>query len=648
MTRMSRRAFLRGTVALGAGAILYKFTNGWSIATAANGDEAYQLRIVHTNDHHARIEPTASVTIASGVTRDLGGVSRRKTLFDQIIADNTPPVGIPRDLLFLDAGDVFQGTLYFNQYQGQADLEFYNQLGYAAMAIGNHEFDSGDQVLADFIAGANFPILAANITAGAASPLAALYEEGSVTGGKWGPWTIIDNTTTGGKKIGIFSLTTADTANISSPSAAVTFNGDYIAVAQQRIDALRTTLGCEIVIALTHISYLDDVALAQGVRGLNLIVGGHSHSSLLSAAQSTQPTGAPRVDGPYPTVVEDLDGKSVIVVTDWEHGKWVGDLLVSFTATNEIREVVAADTLIRPVWAGGIRDGRELIADEGAEIVPNAAFETRIAELAGPLDELRRTKIGETTVLLSNAASVVREREAPLGNLVADALRELALGFGGNPQNLPIVTIINGGGLRSTIPVGDITIGSMLEVLPFGNTVALVDLTGAQLLAALENGVSALGGTAGTGRFAQVAGLRFKFARTRLPAIQGNPTGTPPVAAQRGERVLSVEVREGTTFQPLDLQKVYRVVTNDFMVRGGDSYFVFTEGGDRADPTVGGGTNQVDTKLLMVDAVIDYIRAQTGGIVSPEVEGRITEIRYAYLPFAAQPTVAAPEFVTVR
>ena len=176
MPNLSRREFLKGVVALGAGAVLYKYSDGsYRIAIASAGAVTYQLRIIHTNDHHAHIDP---VTLTIGKTpdnkdaiRNFGGVSRRKTLFDQIRAEPLPADPLKQDRLFLDAGDVFQGTLYFNLYEGAADHWFYNRLGYHAVAVGNHEFDKGDQTLADFISGpagepSTFPVLSANITVG--------------------------------------------------------------------------------------------------------------------------------------------------------------------------------------------------------------------------------------------------------------------------------------------------------------------------------------------------------------------------------------------------------------------------------------------------------------------------------------------------
>lgn len=163
----------------------------------AAGPEAYKLRIIHTNDHHARIEP---VTGGTPVAPIHGGVSRRKVLIDAIRAEGG-------NQILLDAGDVFQGTLWFTQYLGQADLEFYNALGYEAMTIGNHEFDKGQQPLVDFIKRTSFPVLSANLVADASSPLAGLYK----------PWIVKE---IGGQKIGIFGLTTEETRSSAAPAPA--------------------------------------------------------------------------------------------------------------------------------------------------------------------------------------------------------------------------------------------------------------------------------------------------------------------------------------------------------------------------------------------------------------------------------------------
>jgi 5'-nucleotidase / UDP-sugar diphosphatase len=612
MHKMSRRSFLKGTVLLGTGVVLTRYTGGgFRITMAAAGEEVYKLRIIHTNDHHARIEP-ANLTIAAGVTRDFGGVARRKTLFDTIRAEAD---GL--DKLFLDAGDVFQGTLYFNKFEGQADLFFYNALGYDAMAVGNHEFDRGDEILANFIKDAQFPILSANISVAESSPLAVLAVTGDDTpDGNLGQRTII--TTASNEKIGIFGLTTPDTGILSSPSNAVTFATDLAAVAQAQVNAL-VAAGCTKIIALTHLGYEVDLNLAQNTRGIDVIVGGHSHTPLIPDHQTSLPLGVTRVAG-YPTVVKDLDDNHVAVVTDWEWGKWVGDLVVGFDAEGRITSVASAASgsavtgAIHPVWAGGISGDRELIAGEEAPIEPDETFQTKIDEEYKPeIVALQTQVIGQTAVFLDGDRPNVRSRETNLGNLITDAMRKrIQQATGDNPENHPIVAITNGGGIRSSIAIGDVTVGQVISVLPFGNTLARVDLTGAQVIAALENGVSQV--ESGAGRFPQVSGLRFTWDRNSAP----------------GSRIVSVEVLEEEAaaptrytldeiYVPLDLARTYRVVTNNFMLTGGDGYSTFAA-----------GENPLDTQLIMADEVQEYIAARSP--VNVSTDGRITAIYRHWMP----------------
>ncbi|MGB9633960.1 MAG: metallophosphoesterase, partial [Chloroflexaceae bacterium] len=360
MTTLSRRRFLKGAVALGAGAVLYRYSGGWKIMLAA-GPEVRQLRLIHTNDHHSRIEPATGITIRAGTTsgtRSLGGVSRRRTIFDRIRADTswTTNPTYQQDKIFVDAGDIFQGTLYFNAWRGEADHFFYNNLGYDAVTIGNHEFDLGDQALADFIRGTvysnsaltTFPIVSANITASGSSPLAPLFE-GDLwsTPGRWARAVI--RALPSGERVGIIGLTTAETPNIASPSRDVTFGADYAAIIQPLINTLRgAPNNCRTVICLSHIGYEGDRALAATVRGLNIIVGGHSHTPLLPAGLGLTPGVAPVA--PYPQIVKDLDNEDVVIVQDWEWGKWIGDLIVGFDADGRVSSVGSASAVI-PVWA---------------------------------------------------------------------------------------------------------------------------------------------------------------------------------------------------------------------------------------------------------------------------------------------------------
>ncbi|MGG6293152.1 bifunctional metallophosphatase/5'-nucleotidase [Leptolyngbya sp. AN02str] len=509
----------------------------WQLPATSNKQPAFTLRILHTNDHHARVE-----AVSAGTAGMLGGVARRKTLFDQLRAESAAEE-VP--LLALDAGDVFQGTLYFTQFKGQADLEFYNALDYAAVTIGNHEFDAGAETLANFIDGAEFPILSANVVAEAPSPLA----------GKIQPWVIQD---VAGERIGIFGLTPEDTAILSSPGEGITFLNAQAAAAAS-VQSLQAE-GVDRIIGLTHIGFVGDRQLAQSINGIDVIVGGHSHTPLGDMPGATEG---------YPVIVSAPNGDNVVIVTDWEWGKYLGDLTVRF---DSVGRVVAWEEAPRPV--------DETVAED-------PGFANRVAAYAEPLTVLRQTVIGQTLVDLDGDRALVRSGETNLANLIADAMLEKM-----RPEGAQIA-ITNGGGIRASIPSGEITIGQVLEVLPFGNTLAFADLTGRQIRAALESGLSQA--EEGAGRFPQVAGLYL--------------TWDPKAPA--GQRITALRLIDSTgRMRLLRPDATYRVVTNNFMLNGGDGYSVFTE-----------GQNPYTSGFDMADSVIDYI--STNSPIELQPDGRI-------------------------
>ena len=499
-------------------------------------ESRFSLRILHTNDHHAHLEP-----VKFG-DRLLGGIARRRTLIEQIRAESKTN---QEPLLLLDAGDIFQGTLYFNQYLGQADLDFYNALAYDASTIGNHEFDRGQQVLADFIAKAKFPIISANIDIAPESPL---Y-------GKVRPWHVLDIQ---GEKIGMFGLTTPDTAILASVGDGVKFT-DPIAAARKSVLALKQQ-GINKIVALTHIGFDNDVLLAQKVSDIDIIIGGHSHTSVGNI---------PKANHPYPLVEKNGTKEPVLVVTDWEWGKYLGDLSVSFDRTGKLI-----------AWAG-----KPHVLD--ASIKPNPEFADKLKAYAAPIEALRQKIIGKSLVALDGDRVKLRTSETALGNLIADAI------LAKTKVDRVQVVLINAGGIRNGFPLGDITMGHVLEALPFGNTITRVELTGNQLTEALESGVSMA--EQGEGRFPQVAGIRFVW-DSKLPA---------------GKRVTKVEVKDASgKFQLLNPKDIYRVATNNFLASGGDGYRSFAE-----------GENLLETGYLLSDAIAEYITAKSP--LQVKIENRI-------------------------
>ena len=496
-----------------------------------------EITLLHTNDTHAHLEsfqPWGDVL--------QGGVARRYTAIQQVKAEGG-------NVILVDAGDAFQGTLFFNVWQGEEEAYFMNALGYQAMAVGNHEFDSGPAALANFINLADFPVLSANIDASAEPTLAGLIPA----------YTVLD---VAGEQVGIFGLTTEETSFISSPGPNVVFN-DNVASAQATVTELEG-LGINKIVALTHQGYSADLALAAAVDGIDVIVCGHSHT-LLGSMEGAE--------GPYPTEVTSPAGDTVLIVSAHEWGKYLGRIDLTFTTDG--RAVIYT--------------GEPIFIDEGFAEDPTIAAD--VATFAEPIAELMNTVVGQAAVHLEGTRALVRSQETNLSNLICDAML-----WETSAENTQIC-IMNGGGIRASIPPGDVTMGQVLEVLPFGNQIATFGLTGADVWAALENGVSCHEDQCG--RFPQVGGLRYVFDPSQ----------------EAGSRIVSVDVKNsGGGYDPIDPDTVYKLVSNDFMRGGGDGYDMFAN--NAIDP--------YDSGAVLADAVANYIGGNSP--VSPAVEGRITNL----------------------
>ncbi len=527
-------------------------------AGAAMGEKgSFTLYIMHTNDVHAHFEQinkyggTCSQD-AAAAGKCFGGVARRATEIKKIRAEHP-------DALLLDAGDEFQGTLFFNQYQGKAAQKFMNMLGYNAMVVGNHEFDSGPKVLAEFIKGAKFPVLGANVDASQDPYLKGLLK----------PYVILN---VNGHKVGIIGVTTEMTSILSSPGDKVKFS-DPIETAQKYAKELESK-GVNIIILLSHLGYNRDQELAKKVAGIDIIVGGHSHTFLANNNK--------KAAGPYPTVVESPRKEPVLIVTAKAYGQYLGYLQATFNQDG-----------VATAW-----EGEPILLDKNIPEDPQVL--AVVKELAKPLEKLRHTVIGKAAVDLDGERSHCRFAECTMGDLVTDAIL-----WKMKDQGIQIA-LQNGGGIRASIPAGDVTVGQVLEVLPFGNTVATFEIKGSDLLAALENGVSKADNpeNEGTGRFLQVAGLRYSWDPSQ------------PV----GHRIVSAEVRNADgTYSPIDPNATYKVAANNYIRHGGDGYSMFKEH----------AINPYDYGPLLADVVIDYIKAHSP--VSVKLEGRIKKVK-------AQPT----------
>lgn len=516
-------------------------------AGAASAD--YTLNILHINDLHSRIEPINRFDSTCGAEDDaegkcFGGVARVKTKLDE---RRSKLQATGQNVIALDAGDQFQGSLFYTTYKGKVAAEFVNALGLDAMAVGNHEFDDGPQVLSDFIDAVNVPVLSGNTLAGANSPLA----------GKIPGYIIKD---VGGEKIGIVSVLATDTDETSSPGNSILLveETQYLesAVAEMEAD------GVNKIVLVSHVGLARDKEIAAAVSGIDVIVGGHSHT-LLSNIRD----GAADV---YPVRVNNPDGQEVPIVQAYAYSKYLGELRVTFDDDGNV---------IRSAGEPHLLD---------ASVTPAAAMVTRIQELAAPIEELKGTPTGSSTAMIEGSREVCRAGECAMGNLVADAMLDRTADQGVQ------IAIQNGGGLRASIDEGEITMGEVLTVLPFQNTLATFQLKGSDVVVALENGVSRI--EDGAGRFPQIAGMKFVF----------------DANAEPGNRISGVMVADGNGgFSDIDPAATYSIATNNYMRGGGDGYGVFETA----------GMNAYDFGPGLETVVADYLMANSP--YSPMTDGRI-------------------------
>jgi 5'-nucleotidase len=538
-----------------------------AVPAAFAQEAAFSLNILHFNDFHSRIEPinkfdsTCSAEEA-GKGECFGGIARLKTKIDERVAALAG-----QNTLVLNAGDVFQGSLFYSAYKGDAEAEFLAKLPIDAMVIGNHEFDDGDEVFAKFIDTVKQPVISGNVLIGNSSPLA----------GKTVEYLVVEK---GGEKIGIIGALARDTPETSSPSKSVMF-GNEISYLTRAAAALEAQ-GINKVVALTHVGFPLDMEIASKVPGIDVVVGGHSHTLLSSTDE--------KATAPYPFMAAGAGGVQVPVVQAYAYGKYLGELKVDFDAAGK---VIAAN-------------GAPILLD--ASVAEDEAFKARVAELAGPIEELKAKRVGEAASAIDGSRESCRTQECAMGNLVADAMLDRVKGQGIE------IAIQNGGGVRASIDAGEVTMGEVLTVLPFQNTLATFQITGADIVAALENGVSKV--EEGSGRFAQVSGMSYAFDPTK-PA---------------GSRVSNVLVAG----QPIDPARTYGVVTNNFVRGGGDGYAMFASN----------AVNAYDFGPNLETVAADFIGA--AGTFTPKVEGRITVL--APIPAAAEaapaptpaPAAAAP------
>jgi 2',3'-cyclic-nucleotide 2'-phosphodiesterase (5'-nucleotidase family) len=432
-------------------------------------------------------------------------------------------------------GDLISPSVLSGLTQGAQMVELYNLLGTDIAVLGNHEFDFGPELVAQRVKESTFPWLGTNVLGPDGKPAVGTID--------------LQMMDVAGYKIGFLGLLAPEADVLSDPGPGITI-APPIATATAAVERLKAQ-GADLIVAITHDDLADDRALASSVEGIDLILGGHDHNPITFQ-----------------------EGDTLIVKAGYDaHYLAAVDLTVDRITKGDKQEVVAV-----PSW--------RYLSTAGVE--PDGEIKAVVDRYEDKLDEALGVPVGTTTVELDSRRATVRTTESNFGNLIADAIR---VGVDAD------VALVNGGGIRGdrTYDAGTIlTRKDILSELPFGNITVLIELSGADLLAALENGVSDVENTAG--RFPQVSGMTYTYDASKPP----------------GSRIVEVKVAG----QALDLGRVYKVAANDYIYGGGDGYAALTRGKALIDAS--GGT-------LMASMVMGYIDAH--GEVAPQVEGRITRVR---------------------
>ncbi len=569
--------------------------------------QANQLTILHINDHHShlRADGRMSLNIGGDNTRvRSGGFPAIVSTFDKLSAGKN-------NVLKLHAGDAVSGSLFFTLFKGEADAALMNEVCFDAFALGNHEFNEGDTGLAKFLdflkAGdCNTSVLAANVKPEVGvSALTPNSETDYIQ-----PYTIID---VAGMKVGIIGIDIVRKTKMSSSPDETTRFLDEAETSQKMVNELKEA-GVNRIIIMAHYGYENELKLAATIDGVDVIIGGDSHT-LLGDFEDIGLNSA----GPYPTIVKGVGGKSVCVATAWQYSQIVGELNISFNDSGDVEScsglphVMVADSFKRKnddgdrvEIEGAERDAvyAQIKADPKLSIVEeDAQAASVLASFNEKVEEMQAIKVGVVTenLCLARIPGDTRSKicapedtankGSDISMLVAHAFREMA--------KASDIAIQNGGGVRTDIAKGDLTMGDAYKLLPFANTLVEMDMTGAEIKTVLEEALDyALQPDGSTGAYPYAAGLRWRVDATR-PA---------------GQRLSNMEFkgRNDSSWTPLDSAATYKLVTNNYIAAGRDGYLTFK--------TVKNDGRYLDTYLDYAQSFVDYVRERGSVSKLPESE----------------------------
>ncbi|GLP98000.1 bifunctional metallophosphatase/5'-nucleotidase [Paraferrimonas sedimenticola] len=571
--------------------------------------EPLSLTVAHVNDTHSHFDPMTHQWQAElpegqlAVQAKIGGYPRLAQALMQARRDAEAQ---DKPFLALHGGDAFQGTLYFSLYKGLGNQLLLNEFGLDAMVIGNHEFDLGEEPLLDFVQGVNFPVLAANMTIGADSALAKTDNIKPYIVRSYGP-----------HKVGVFGLVLQDLPELASPGEALSFEQEVIA-AQATVDELKAQ-GINHIIMLSHIGLDRDLRVARSVNGVDLIVGGHTHTLMGNFYQFGMGHGPG-----YAELHQNPDGGQTCVVQAGEYAHAAGLVEVNFDIDGNI---------------AGCQGGNELLFDAQFEAKAGEAelTQAQLQSLQNYVDEHPRARIVEEhpksrqiideqlapslSQFSEQVIAQINDENDPLDTGILDHVRIPGKGRGGaslarsGSEGGAVVAnafawkvpsadmvILNSGGVRAHLQAQEqgLTAGYVLgNLLPFGGTLSLVSLKGEHIKLMLEQVInqSTHPDAVSDGGFPITAKMTVSYdgrlvEGQRITQVQHCPKGLP------GDCL------------PLEDERVYSVLTSTFLAGGKDGYDAFVKHAQAP---------ALDTGFVDNESMIEYAKAK--GVLYEQATG---------------------------
>jgi len=520
-------------------------------------NDSYRISFFHLNDTHSHLDSEQlSFYTTDGIKTyyDAGGYPRIVTKLNELRQEK-------KNSLTLEAGDTFQGTLYYSLFKGDADADAINLLGVDAYVLGNHEFDDGDEALKTFIdkLDSNISIISANV----------VPQTGNILENIWQPYVIKE---VGGEKIGIIGITVSQkTKDSSNPSDEIEFFNE-LESAQKYIDELQNQ-DINKIILLTHQGYQNDIEMAKQLRGVDVIIGGDSHTYLGDFGEFASSSGA------YPTEVQNADGDTVCIAQAGQYAKILGNLDVEFDANGVVSTCSGEPILlVGETFLQKDADGNkvEVNATQKAQILDiiNSKNIAIVPEDPNTLSVIQKykdqvdAKKAETIGVAAEELAHIRipgvdygdinGSTLPLGSEIAPIVAKSFYDL----SNRADACIQNAGGVRITVPEGNITMGTAYELLPFANTLFEIEMKGSEIKQVLEDALTNyLDNGGSTGSFPYAYALRYDI-------NEANPANS---------RISNLEIkdRESGVWSAIDPDKMYVIVTNSYIASGKDGYTTF-------------------------------------------------------------------------